>query len=252
MQPLQTDLSVFKKFNFEKPAVGVKYLFRKPAGVPRLDKPLALCEMLVEVHRRNAPFYFSGEEEDCFGRATLGMLEEQKSIGQSGEVGYRWGIYQEPRANSLLFKHNYHLDKGTVKYVLLSPLDQVDFEPDLIIIMCQTAQAEVILRSVTYSSGEIYESKTGPVLGCSWLYAYPYLTGKVNYFITGLGHGSKGRQVYPDGWVLLAIPFNWIPTVAKNLGEMQWELRAFGMGREKFMRERSQLLEDIARDFAGE
>jgi uncharacterized protein (DUF169 family) len=252
MQPLQTDLSVFQKFNFEKPAIGIKYLFQKPEGVPRLDRPLALCEMLPEAHRRNAPFYFSKDEEDCFGKAALGMMEEQKSFGQSGEVGYRWGIFQEPRANSLLFNHNYHLGKGTVKYVLLSPLEQLAYEPDLIIILCQPAQAEVILRSVTYSTGDIYESKTGPVLGCSWLYAYPYLTGKVNYFITGLGHGTKARQVFPEGWVLISIPFNWIPTVAKNLGEMQWELRAFKLGREGYIEERRKMMEDIAREFAEE
>jgi uncharacterized protein (DUF169 family) len=249
MKRLQTDLSAFERFEFEKPAIGIKYLLQRPEGIAQLDKQLALCEMIKEAHRRNTPFYFSKENEDCFGKAALGMMEEQKPFGQSGEVGYRWGIFQEPRANSILYNHNYHLGKGMVNYVALSPLDKLNYEPDIIIVMCKTAQAEVILRSVTYSTGEIYESKTGPVFGCSWLFAYPYLTGKVNYVITGLGHGMKGREVFPDGWVLISIPFNWIPTVARNLNEMQWDLPAFTAGRDGFLRERNKMLDDIAEEF---
>jgi hypothetical protein len=57
MKPLQTDLSIYQKFNFEKPPVGVKYLFHKPEGIEPLVKSLALCEMLKEAHQREAPFY---------------------------------------------------------------------------------------------------------------------------------------------------------------------------------------------------
>lgn len=58
MQPLKTDMSIYRKFEFEKPAVGIKYTHEKPQGIEPLDKQLALCEMFTETHRRNAPFYF--------------------------------------------------------------------------------------------------------------------------------------------------------------------------------------------------
>jgi hypothetical protein len=38
MRPLQTDLSIYEEFNFEKPPVGVKSLFEKPEGIERLEK----------------------------------------------------------------------------------------------------------------------------------------------------------------------------------------------------------------------
>ncbi|GAI86751.1 unnamed protein product [marine sediment metagenome] len=37
MRALQTDLSIYKKFDFEKPPVGVKFLFNKPEGIERLE-----------------------------------------------------------------------------------------------------------------------------------------------------------------------------------------------------------------------
>ena len=57
MASKKPDLSVFKKFNFESPPVGIKYLYYKPDGIERLDKNLALCQMLKEAQRRKAPFF---------------------------------------------------------------------------------------------------------------------------------------------------------------------------------------------------
>ncbi len=55
MKPLQTDLSVFNRFNFEKPPIAIKYLFYKPEGIEPPGKQLALCEMLKEAHERQEP-----------------------------------------------------------------------------------------------------------------------------------------------------------------------------------------------------
>jgi uncharacterized protein (DUF169 family) len=250
VEPLKTDLSIFKKFGFEHIPVGVKYLLSKPAGIPALDKKLAMCEMLPEAHRRKTPFYFTKENEDCFGKAILGMMEGDKSIGESGIVGYKWGLFQEPRANSRLYQHNYHLGKGIVNYVVFSPFDQLTFDPDLLMIMADPVQAEIVLRAMSYSTGELYESKSSPVLGCSWLFTYPYMTGKVNYLLTDLQtHGMKSRQVFPNGWVLISIPFDWISKITQSLNEMKWELPEYTAGKEYFMQERAKILKEIDREF---
>jgi len=55
MRPLQTDLSIFEKFNFEKPPVGVKFLFARPEGIKQPDKSIALCEMIKEGQQSGAP-----------------------------------------------------------------------------------------------------------------------------------------------------------------------------------------------------
>jgi len=92
MRPLQTDLSIFGKLDLEKPPVGVKYLFCKPEGIEPLEKSLALCEMLGEAQQRGAPFYFTKENENCFGKATLGMIAESPAFAESGELGVKLEI----------------------------------------------------------------------------------------------------------------------------------------------------------------
>lgn len=234
MRPLQTDLSIFGKLNLDKPPVGVKYLYYKPEDIEQLDKSLALCEMLVEAQQRQAPFYITKENESCFGKQTLGMATGGASAASSGELGVKMEIFQDARANKKLYQYNPGLPAGTVNYVVFAPLEAITFEPDLLIFLTDAKKAEIILRAMTYSTGEIYESKTSTALSCAWLYTYPYLSGKVNYYITGLGFGSSGREVFEPGQVLIAIPYNWLSTIADNLREMKWELTGCAMGKEKF------------------
>jgi uncharacterized protein (DUF169 family) len=73
MRKLQTDLSILRKFEFEYAPVGVKFLFKRPDSIERLDKPAPFCQMVREAQERGTPFYFSREEEDCFGTIVLGM-----------------------------------------------------------------------------------------------------------------------------------------------------------------------------------
>ena len=166
MRPLQTDLSIYSKFNFEKPPVGVKFLLHKPEGIEQLDKSLAFCEMIKEAQQRGTPFYFTKENEDCVGKLPLGM-EEMPPFAESGQIGPKFEIFQEPRANSRLYQYLPKFPKGTVNYVALSPLDKLTFEPDLLILMTTPSQAEIVLRAMSYSTGEIRETKTTGVLGCA-------------------------------------------------------------------------------------
>jgi uncharacterized protein (DUF169 family) len=250
MRPLKTDLSIFGKLELEKPLVGVKFLFHKPEGIEQLDKSLALCEMLPEAQRRGVAFYFTRENENCFGSSVVGMAENgpSPSFAQSGELGVKLEIFQEQRANKRLFQINPGLPRGTVNYVVLAPLDKITFEPDLLLFMVNATQAELILRAMTYSTGEMYDSKTTTALSCAWLYAYPYITGKVNYYISGMGFGSIGREALEPGWVLIAIPYNWIPTIAENLKEMKWKLTAYTLGREKFLQWEHGILQQLAQE----
>jgi uncharacterized protein (DUF169 family) len=54
-----------------------------------------------------------------------------------------------------------------VNYVAFSPLDKLTFDPDVLIITARPAQAEIVLRAMTYSTGELYNSRTTPVMGCA-------------------------------------------------------------------------------------
>jgi uncharacterized protein (DUF169 family) len=226
MRPLQTDLSIYSKLNFERPPVGVKFLFFKPEGIEQLaiDKNLSFCEMLKEAQKTATPFYFGKDNnEACVGKILLGM-QDMEPFAESGQIGARLEIFQEPRANYIFYQYVPKLGRGIVNYVAFSPIDKLAFEPDLLIITATPSQAEIVMRAMSYSTGELYNSKTSPVMGCAWVYIYPYQSGKVNYIIPEMIHGMKGRELFPGGSILISIPYHWIAIITQNLQEMKWHL----------------------------
>jgi len=249
MRPLQTDLSIYQKFDFERPPVGVKFLFFRPEGMEPLamDKNLSFCEMLVEAQKTANPFYFGTENnETCVGKILLGM-QDMEPFAESGQIGARLGIFQEPRANYIFYQYVPKFGKGTVRYVAFSPLSKLAFEPDLLIITATPDQAEIVMRSMAYSTGELYTSRTTPVMGCAWIYIYPYQTGKVNYLIPEWVHGMKGRALFPQGSILLSIPYHWIPIMTKNLQEMKWHLPSH-TSKEQYLEEFGRTLGELVEE----
>ncbi len=104
MRKLETDLSILRKFEFEHSPVGVKFLFSRPEGIERLDKPAAICEMIRIAQERSAAFYVSQNEEGCFGTVVLGM-RDAPVWAEAGLLGEKFGVYEEPRANERIYQH---------------------------------------------------------------------------------------------------------------------------------------------------
>jgi uncharacterized protein (DUF169 family) len=249
MRPLQTDFSIYHKFNFERSPVGVKFLFFRPTGVKPLaiDKNLSFCEMLVEAQKTATPFYFGKENnETCVGKILLGM-QDMEPFAESGQIGPRLGIFQEPRANYIFYQYVPKFSKGTVNYIAFSPINKLTFEPDLLIITATPSQAEIVMRAMSYSTGEVYHSKTTPVMGCSWTYIYPFQTGKVNYILPEIVHGMKGRVLFPEGSLLISIPYQWIPVMTQNLREMKWHLPSH-TSKEQYLEEFGNVIGGLVKE----
>ena len=129
-----------------------------------------------------------------------------------------------------------------VNCVAFSPLNALSFDPDVLVILAQTNQTEILLRAMSYRTGQMWSSKFSAAIGCAWILVYPYLTGELNYVMTGLGHGMKRRKLFPEGRQLVSIPFDLLPSLLQNLQEMPWDLPAFQPDGLEFVQ---QLVNDL-------
>ena len=229
---LTRDLSIFKKLELEKPPVGVKFLYAEPEGVPRLAKKLALCEMIPEAQTGKV-FYAGLEDHECAGPVPLGMVELEPFYA-SGQIGPCLEVFKEARANRRIYEVAPKLARGTCNYTVFAPLDMLTFDPDLLILSGPARKMEIVLRSMSYTTGQMYESKGTPVLGCAWTFVYPYLSGKINYSVTGLTFGHIAREVGTEGNVVVSVPWDALPTMVENLSEMPWVLPAYLDGRDGY------------------
>ena len=242
-----SDLAIFKKFDFERPPVGVKFLLNKPDGIKKLGKSLAFCEMLAEA-QQSPPFYAAEDNFPCMGPALLGMREFDP-IFASGQVGARDKIYEEARANRRIYAQVPKLDKGTVRYVAFAPLDQLTFAPDVFIITARVAQAEVLFRAICYNTGRTINSRIMPVLMCAWLYLYPFTSGQMNYSVSGVGAGMKSRQVLPEGLVLISLPYDLLPMVTQNLSKMDWTLPIYKLPADQRVSHFEKVVEQLNKEY---
>jgi uncharacterized protein (DUF169 family) len=233
VKPLNTDLSILQKFNFSTKPVGVKFCLGKPSEIDKLNGSFPVCEMIKVANEKELPFYITADNENCFGKLPLGWIDAPP-FAEAGYGGEEMEIFQEARANGRISRYAPRFPGGWVNYVAFSTFDKLTFDPDLLVLLASPGQAEIILRAMTYVSGELLESVTANVLACAWLFVYPYQTGKVNYMFTGLGFGMKARQIFTEGQVLLSIPYDKIPVIVQNLKEMKWVLPAYEDGKEKF------------------
>jgi uncharacterized protein (DUF169 family) len=253
MSKLARDYSILDKFGFERKPVGLKYLPNKPEGISHLTKELNFCEMLKEAQNTD-PFYVTKGDFRCVEPMLLGF-EDPEPILVSGLFGEKGKLFQEARANRNLYQVLPYMKKGSVHSVAFSPLDQLPFDPDALIITANVAQAQTLLRSLNYSTGEVISSKYTPVCSCAWMYNYPILTGEINYLITGLGLGMKTLNIFPSGLFIISIPWIKMNTVLENLQEMGVErivsFHTPGPGGQQHRQNVKKIMEDLRRDIAS-
>jgi uncharacterized protein (DUF169 family) len=231
----KTDLVILDKFEFDVQPVGVKFLAKRPDMVQRLNENLALCEMLKRAQEGNA-FFVDKENHTCeAGTYVLGQTDAPEPY-TSGEFGAGLKIFEEPRSASRLYQYIPRMGKGVANYIAFSPLKKLSFDPDVLVILANTGQTEILLRSMSYRTGKMWSSKYSAAIGCAWIYVYPYVTGELNYTITGLGHGMRRRKLFPEGRQLVSIPFDLLPSMLKALRDMPWVLPAYEPDGAEFVR----------------
>jgi len=219
-------VAILDKFEFDVPPVGIKFLAKRPDLVERLSENMALCEMLKRAQEGNV-FYADKENHMC--DAGLYVLGQADAPGPfiSGEFGAGLRIFEDARSASRLYQYVPRIGKGVVNYIAFSPLDKLPFDPDVLIILSKTSQTEILLRAMSYRTGKMWSSKCSAAIGCAWIFVYPYITGELNYTMTGLGHGMKRRKLFPEGQQLVSIPFDLLPSILQILRDMPWVLPAF-------------------------
>ena len=240
------DFSVLDKFGFERKPVGVKFLIERPRGIKRIAKELNFCEMLKHAQEGNA-FYVAPEDWVCVGveQMILGMKDPEPAL-VSGLFGGEERIFKEANACRALYDYLPRMQKGSVRYVAFAPVDKLTFDPDLVVITANINQAQTLLRSINYSTGQPFQSRATPVVACAWIYIYPIISGELNYVITGLGLGMQALNIFPPGLFLISVPFQRIPTMLDNLKEMPYNAKtAPGEGGPAHRKRVNKMLADM-------
>lgn len=207
-------------------AVAVKICFEKPDCEHYDGKKAAFCTYVNYAQTSGKKFYITKEDDECYGKLAMGMIDPPP-VTASGQAGYDFGCYASPTPVRNLYQKLPIIEPNTVNFVEFSPVEICDFDPDLIMFVADLPAADIIMRATSWISGDLWESKSSPILSCAWMYAYPLISGKCNHITTGFYHGLKRRKIYPEGLRMISVPYQKLPEFEKALGEMDWTLIAF-------------------------
>jgi uncharacterized protein (DUF169 family) len=212
----------------------------------RLDKILDFCEMLVEAQNGNT-FYVTKKNFTCVGPLILGMVDSDP-VFESGRVGPELEIFKNARANRGIYRFLPKLARNTANYVAFSPLGKLSFEPDVLIVTAYPGQAEIILRANSYTTGNMWSAKGTPVAACAWLYIHPYVSGEMNLMMPRFSFGMTSRRLFPEGVLLVSIPKDLLPTIAKNLQDMKWVPHSFTIGRAEHKKKARRIVQGLRQE----
>ena len=247
MSSIRRDYSVFDGFNFDHKPVGIKFLLNKPEGIKPTDKVMPICRMFMEA-QTGPPFYAARDNFACVDSVVLGMADAEP-IMASGQIGAKERIYREARANSRIYRDIQKIPKGTVRYVAFSTLDEISFDPDILLITARPSDAEIIFRALSYSTGKPIKSVITPVLVCAWIFTYPYITGELNYSVTGIGYGIRQHKLLPEGLFLISVPYDLVPMLLENLRDMDWVLPMPALPEDERKEFSAKIMEEIHREY---
>ena len=224
------DFAILDRFEFKNAPVGFKFLNVEAdlegLGLERLDKRLPWCGMLREAQEGRS-FYATAENQACEPGLFLTGQGPLIPIASGGRIGPAFDIYAEERANRRVYKHVSMLAEGSTFATAFSPVDKLTFDPDLLILGCDTLeQAERVLRATQWDTGDPINSRMTYVMGCNWIFTYPYVSGDINSLWTGICHGMKKHGAFLPGLPIVSIPWHHIDRVLRNMNEMPWTMAA--------------------------
>jgi len=222
------DFAILEKFDFEYAPVGFAF-FNTPGdldglGLEQTDAKIAWCQMLFEAQQGKA-FYATAENHFCEPAIFLSGHGELDALAAGGRIGPPFDIYPDERSNRRVYKHLTLLAEASTYATGFAPVSKLTFDPDLLIIMCDNMdQAERVLRATQWDTGDMIKSHMTYVMGCNWLFTYPFVTGEINTVWTGVCYGMKMYKLYPPGLPIVVIPWHHIDRVLRNMNEMPWSL----------------------------
>ena len=222
------DFTILDSFDFRYAPVGFKF-FNMPGdleglGLTQIDSKIAWCQMLLEAQKGRA-FYATAENHYCEPGIFLSGHGELSGLAAGGRIGPPFDIFPEERANRRVYEHITTLAPGSTYATGFAPLDKLTFDPDLLIIGCDTMdQGERVLRATQWDTGDMIVSRMTYVMGCNWMFTHPYVTGDINVVWTGVCYGMKMYKLYQPGLPIVIIPWHHIDRVLRNMNEMPWTL----------------------------
>ena len=164
-----------------------------PEGYDLIDEKIRHCEMVRKASLGDK-FYSTLEQQMCLGGAGAIGLRDMPPKLANGEKYFSLGRFQDlETAKNLTSKLSVIEDEHWG--IIYAPLDEADFEADVIEIITEPVGGMKLAQSIVYASGDkINASFAGIQSLCGDAFANPYIVSGVN-FTLGCDGSRKAADI---------------------------------------------------------
>ncbi|WP_458454487.1 DUF169 domain-containing protein [Methanobrevibacter sp.] len=191
------------KINLDAKPVAMKLIKSEddlPEGYDLIDGKIRHCEMVRKASLGNK-FYSTVEEQMCLGGAGAIGLREMPEKLANGEKYFSLGRFQDLETAKKLTSELSIVDEISWG-IVYAPLDEADFEADVIQIITEPVGAMQIAQSIVYKTGEkAFGSFAGIQSLCGDAFANPYINNGVNYTL-GCNGSRKFAEIKDDEMIV--------------------------------------------------
>ena len=136
---------------------------------------------MVQKAAQGAAFYATSEEQLCKGgAAAIGLMEAPEKI-KTGEFYQSLGRFKSLGSAKRTMEDIPKIDP-MMKAIIYAPLENVKFDPDVIVVICKPAQAMKLAQAMVYTrGGRVEASFSGIQSVCADAVAGPFTQNTANF-----------------------------------------------------------------------
>jgi len=182
-----------------KSPVAVKFVLREediPESINKIENGIRHCEM-VQKASQGEIFYATGEEQACKGgAAALGLVEPPEKV-KTGEMYQSLGRFSSLGSARRTMEDVPKID-NIIYALIYSPLEKASFDPDVIVVICNPAQALKLAQAIVYTLGGRVEADFAGIQSiCADAVAGPFTRKRPNITL-GCSGSRKFAEIQPD------------------------------------------------------
>lgn len=196
-----------------------------PTDIMTTKTPLRHC-VSINMASQGAMLHLPAEGHACSAaKAALGIAALPEKV-QNGTVPYMHGLASSQEAASRIMEEIPREQLGNIKGTLVSPLENTQFEPDVIILILTPRQAMWVANALLFSSGgpRITANFAGMQASCGDVTVLPKLNNTVNFSVGCYGCRSAGKL--DDDEMYVGIPLSQMAEVVSGIRGLQKAMRS--------------------------
>jgi uncharacterized protein (DUF169 family) len=188
-----------EKLGLTKSPVAIKFVLREndiPEDIKKIAQGIRHCEM-VQKAAMGETFYATAEEQTCKGgAAALGLMEAPEKV-KTGEMYQGLGRFSSLGSAKRTMEDIPKIEP--MMYALIyAPLDEANFDPDVIVVISNPAQAMKLAQAMVYTLGGRVEADFSGIQSiCADAVAGPFTRKRPN-FTMGCSGSRKFAGIKPE------------------------------------------------------